>query len=57
MDKLSLAHEYALKIIETHKDMFPAAKCVASYSFDYAEAMLAEEEKRRDKSTPVVLKG
>ena len=53
MDKLKLAHEMAIAMqsIEPTVDM----KIVAALSFDYAEAMLAEQEKRTDKTRPEVL--
>ena len=52
MDKLQLAHEYA-KAITPHVEL-PMNKFV-DLCFSYAEAMLAEEEKRKDKSLPEVL--
>lgn len=53
MDKLTLAHEYA-KAVTPYVEL-PMDKFV-DLCFSYAEAMLAEEEKRKDKSRPVVFK-
>lgn len=49
MNKLELAHEYA-KAITPHVEL-PMDKFV-DLCFSYAEAMLAEDEKRKDKSRP-----
>lgn len=52
MDKLTLAHEWAKSIgAETNLPL----DILVDTCFDYAEAMLAEEEKRKDKSRPVVI--
>ena len=63
MNKLELAHDYAkimLKISAESGDLFltntdELAKSIVSSSFNFAEAMLAENEKRKDKSRPEVL--
>lgn len=55
MDKLTLAHSYALlhMTIPQYKDVDDLE--LVGWAFDYAEAMLAENEKRKDKSRPEVL--
>lgn len=53
MDKLTLAHEYA-KVLLTQNTTRNVGE-VVDCSFALAEAMLAEEEKRRDKSRPDVI--
>lgn len=63
MNKLELAHDYAkimLKISAESGDLFltntdEIVKSIVSSSFNFAEAMLAENEKRKDKSRPEVL--
>lgn len=54
MDKLTLAHTYAMLHMANpqYKDVDDLE--MVEWAFDYAEAMLAEEEKRKDKSRPVV---
>ena len=54
MDKLTLAHTYAMLHMANpqYKDVDDLD--MVGWAFDYAEAMLAEEEKRKDKSRPVV---
>lgn len=60
MNKLELAHDYAkimLKISAESGDLFltntdEIVKSIVSSSFNFAEAMLAENEKRKDKSQP-----
>lgn len=52
MNKLELAHEWAKSIgAETNLPL----DILVDTCFDYAEAMLAENEKRKDKSRPEVL--
>lgn len=52
MNKLELAHEWAKSIgAETNLPL----DILVDTCFDYAEAMLAENEKRKDKSWPEVL--
>ncbi|WP_236523010.1 hypothetical protein, partial [Escherichia coli] len=55
MNKLELAHSYALlhMTIPQYKDVDDLE--LVGWAFDYAEAMLAENEKRKDKSLPEVL--
>jgi hypothetical protein len=63
MNKLELAHDYAkimLKISAESGDLFltntdEIVKSIVSSSFNFAEEMLAENEKREDKSRPEVL--
>lgn len=63
MNKLELAHEYAkimLKISAESGDLFltntdEIVKSIVSSSFNFAEEMIAENEKRKDKSLPEVL--
>ena len=54
MDKLKLAHDYAMKHLEgkfyTESEQWRVAQ-----AWEYADMMLAEQEKRTDKSRPVVL--
>lgn len=54
MEKLTLAHEYAKMIVSLVDNTIDHSE-FASICFDYAEAMLAEEEKRKDKSRPDVI--
>ena len=54
MDKLKLAHEYAKSLIQTTDDNVSMKQFVET-CFNYAEAMLAENEKRTDKTRPDVL--
>ena len=53
MDKLKLAHEMAIAM--QSREPIVDMKIIAALSFDYAEAMLAEQEKRTDKTRPEVL--
>ena len=53
MDKLKFAHEMAIAM--QSREPIVDMKIVAALSFDYAEAMLAEQEKRTDKTRPAVL--
>ena len=53
MDKLKLAHEMAIAM--QSREPIVDMKIIAALSFDYAEAMLAEQEKRTDKTRPAVL--
>ena len=46
MDKLKLAHDWALVFTQHNKDLSVAAKTVSAWAFDYADAMQAEAEKR-----------
>lgn len=60
MNKLELAHDYAKMllgdVIDRDKIMFDSfVDDIADYAFRLAEAMLAENEKRQDKSRPEVL--
>ena len=55
MDKLTIATQVLLKLIETDKTGFDA-EGIAVYSFEIADAMQAEAEKREDKTRPDVLK-
>lgn len=54
MDKLKLAHDWAMKSFLTNgfKDEAERATC----AWQYADAMQAEAEKREDKTRPEVLK-
>ncbi len=54
MDKLTMATKVLLKLIETDKTGFDA-EGIAAYSFEIADAMQAEAEKREDKTRPEVL--
>lgn len=53
MNKLELAHQMALAM--QSREPIVDMKLVATLCFDYAEAMLAEDERRKDKSLPDVL--
>lgn len=55
MDKLTIATKVLLKLIETNKTGFDA-EGIAAYSFEIADAMQAEAEKRECKERPDVLK-
>lgn len=46
MDKLQMAHEWALVFTQHNKDLSVAAKTVSAWAFDYADAMQAEADKR-----------
>ena len=46
MDKMKLAHEWALVFTQQNKDLAVAANTVSKYAFDYADAMQAEADKR-----------
>ena len=54
MDKLKLAHDYAMKHLEgkfyTESEQWRVAQ-----AWEYADMMLAEQEKRTDKTRPDVL--
>lgn len=55
MDKLMLAHDINMANLKNttclrQKDI----EAIVKVGFDYAEAMIAEEEKRKDKSRPLV---
>ena len=54
MDKLKLAHDYAMKHLEgkfyTESEQWRVAQ-----AWDYADLMYAEQEKRTDKTRPAVL--
>lgn len=52
MNKLELAHEWA-KLIGPETNL--PLDILVDNCFDYAEAMLAEDEKRKDKSLPEAL--
>lgn len=54
MDKLTIATQVLLKLIETDKTGFDA-EGIAAYSFEIADAMQAEADKREDKTRPEVL--
>lgn len=56
MDKLQMAHEWALVFMQHNKDLSVAAKTVSAWAFDYADAMQAEADKRINKERPEVLK-
>ena len=55
MDKLTIATKVLLKLIETNKTGFDA-EGIAAYSFEIADAMQAEADKRESKERPDVLK-
>ena len=46
MDKMKLAHEWALVFTQQNKDLAVAANTVSKYALDYADAMQAEADKR-----------
>ena len=46
MDKMKLAHEWALVFTQQNKDLAVAANTVSKYAFDYADAMQDEADKR-----------
>lgn len=54
MDKLTLAHEYAMKHLEG-KFYTESEKWRVTQAWEYADMMLAEQEKRADKTRPAVL--
>lgn len=54
MDKLKLAHEYALKQMESLSEN-STMQSVVSVAWKYADAMQAEADKRKDKTRPDVL--
>ena len=53
MDKLKLAHSYMVEYVK--KNGLDVSYSEVSTAFDIAEAMLAEQEKRADKTRPAVL--
>ncbi|MEG0197735.1 MAG: hypothetical protein RR676_11135 [Acinetobacter sp.] len=53
MDKLKLAHSYMVEYVK--KNGLDVSYSDVSAAFDIAEAMLAEQEKRADKTRPAVL--
>ena len=53
MDKLTLAHSYMVEYVKSNG--LEVTDLEVRCAFDIAEAMLAENEKRRDKSRPAVL--
>lgn len=53
MDKLTLAHEWAMRMIGSA--YFENEEQRAEVAWQYADAMFAEAEKREDKSRPDVL--
>lgn len=55
MNKLELAHEYAMLHMANPQYKYVDDLEMVEWAFDYAEAMLAENEKRKDKSRPDVL--
>ena len=55
MDKLKLAHDYALKQMESLSEN-STMQSLVSVAWQYADAMQAEAEKREDKTRPEVLK-
>lgn len=56
MDKITLAHEYAMKHLEG-KFYTESEQERVKRAWEYADMMLAEEEKRTDKTRPTVLDG
>lgn len=46
MNKLQMAHEWALVFTQQNKDLSMAAKTVSAWAFEYADAMQAEADKR-----------
>lgn len=54
MDKLTIATQVLLKLIETDKTGFDA-EGIAAYSFEIADAMQAEAEKRKPSGLPEAL--
>ena len=54
MDKLTIATQVLLKLIETDKTGFDA-EGIAGYAWEIADAMQAEAEKRISKERPKVL--
>lgn len=53
MDKLILAHSYMIEYVKSNG--LEVTDLEVRCAFDIAEAMLEENEKRRDKSLPAVL--
>ena len=53
MDKLTLAHSYMVEYVKSNG--LDVTDLEVRCAFDIAEAMLAENEKRTDKSRPAVL--
>lgn len=55
MNKLQMAHEYAIALINSGSENMEFDKFI-NLCHNYADAMHAEYEKRKDKSLPEVLK-
>ena len=55
MDKLTLAHSYMVEYVKNNG--LEVTDLEVRCAFDIADMMLAEEEKRRDKTRPAVLDG
>lgn len=55
MDKLKLAHEWAMKIIEGNMRAADASDLVER-AWQYADAMQAEDDKRKPSGLPEALK-
>ena len=55
MDKLTIATQVLLKLIETDKTGFDA-EGIAAYSFEIADALQAEADKRKPSGLPEALK-
>lgn len=53
MDKMTMAHEYAMKHLENSNGNITIAS-LKSFAWEYAEAMQAEAEKRNRKPLPAV---
>lgn len=57
MDKLTMAHDYFMKHVNTDQYRHLDDEVLISWSFDYVDAMQAEAEKRTNKERPDVLCG
>lgn len=60
MNKIEMAHDYAKELLGGGKNLTPDnadlyIEFIPKFCFGLAEAMLAENEKRKDKSLPEVL--
>ena len=53
MDKLALAHSYMVEYVKSNG--LEVTDLEVRCAFDIADMMLAEEEKRRDKTRPAVI--
>lgn len=53
MNKLELAHDYMMNCMHNSSENVTLSEAI-SVAWKYAELMLAEDEKRKDKSRPVV---